>query len=266
MSSSPSVISPAVLAIVCALLVCVNAASIGLVAQGDVALLSRQRALGAASDPVQVNPGGGLSNMLNALHVPQARPRQGAPAANANDVTMYWLNHLALAPGASARSEVSTVSGVYLSKATLHITSNTTGDTTRKGNVKWLSVPAPSVPTTSVIIGVRVCYHINQTSLSNGTAITQVRLAQAVKGGEQMTVRLDMKVNYNSTSKHCVDTDTSSDPTWYGVLPSWGALQIDLRIRFGSVYDEVVLYGAALHLTTAPSHKRLFGSELSGGR
>ncbi len=150
-----------------------------------------------------------------------------------------WINHLDLLPGdPSVSTSFNAVSsGVGGGLSGLVIQSNTTGEIAQGGGNKVVHTGL-QVPPNYIIKRVRVCYELS----NSRSFISQVRLSQLQDPPSQAMVILDDGTDHTNPGPVCVaSAETSVDP-------SRGAVDLSLRVNFGSTVDRIVIRGLGLVL------------------
>jgi hypothetical protein len=142
-----------------------------------------------------------------------------------------WLNHLDLLPGDP--SVFTSFNAVQ--SGGLVVQSNTTGETAQGGGNKVVHMGL-EVPPDYIIKRVRVCYEIS----NSRSFISQIRLSQLQNPPSQSLVKLDDATDQTNPGPVCVG---SADTT---VDPSLGAVDLDLRVNFGSTADRIVVLALGL--------------------
>ena len=150
--------------------------------------------------------------------------------------TNMWINHLDLLPGDP--SVLTTFNAVQ--SGGLVVRSTTTGETAPGGGNKVVHT-ALEVPPDNIIKRVRVCYELS----NSRSFISQIRLSQLQNPPSQAIVMLDDATDHTNPGPICV---ASSDTT---VDPSLGAVDLDLRVNFGSTADSIVVLALGLVLTAS---------------
>ena len=97
---------------------------------------------------------------------------------------------------------------------------------------------ALQVPPDYIIKRVRVCYELS----NSRSFISQIRLSQLQNPPSQAIVMLDDATDRTNPGPVCV---ASADTT---VDPSLGAVELDLRVNFGSTDDRIVVLALGLVL------------------
>ena len=95
---------------------------------------------------------------------------------------------------------------------------------------------ALQVPPNYIIKRVRVCYELS----NSRSFISQIRLSQLQNPPSQTLVMLDDATDHTNPGPVCV---ASADTT---VDPSLGAVDLDLRVNFGSTADRIVVLALGL--------------------
>ena len=102
---------------------------------------------------------------------------------------------------------------------------------------------ALQVPPDYLIKRVRVCYELS----NSRSFISQIRLSQLQNPPSQATVMLDDATDHTNPGPICV---ASADTT---VDPGLGAVELDLRVNFGSTDDRITVLALGLVLTRPSS-------------
>jgi hypothetical protein len=147
--------------------------------------------------------------------------------------TIMWINHLDLLPGDP--SVLTSFNAVQ--SGGLVVRSNTTGENAQGGGNKVVHT-ALQVPPDYIIKRVRVCYELS----NSRSFISQIRLSQLQNPPSQAIVMLDDATDRTNPGPVCV---ASADTT---VDPSLGAVELDLRVNFGSTDDRIVVLALGLVL------------------
>jgi hypothetical protein len=145
--------------------------------------------------------------------------------------TIMWINHLDLLP--SDPSVLTSFNAV--SSGGLVVQSNTTGEIAQGGGNK-VAHTTLQVPPNFIIKRVRVCYELSDSR----SFISQIRLSQLQNPPSQAIVMLDDATDHTNPGPVCV---ASADTT---VDPSLGAVDLDLRVNFGSTADRIVVLALGL--------------------
>jgi len=150
-----------------------------------------------------------------------------------------WINHFDLLPGdPSVSTSFNAISsGVGGGLSGLVIQSNTTGEIAQGGGNKVVHMGL-QVPPNYIIKRVRVCYELS----NSRSFISQIRLSQLQDPPSQAMIILDDATDHTAPGPVCVaSAETSVDP-------SLGAVDLDLRVNFGSTADRIVVRGLGLVL------------------
>ncbi len=156
-------------------------------------------------------------------------------ALGAQNIRTNWVDQLALLPGNNV------LTAVYDSDlAGLKITSSDTGDVGPVGM-------GLQVPPNFEVMGVRVCYEVHNTTGSL-TFITEISISQVQNPPTStLVLLLDDKTDQPSPGPVCVETTPAAKLVPH-ILPSQGALLLNLQLHFASTDDYIVIRGLALKL------------------
>jgi hypothetical protein len=153
-----------------------------------------------------------------------------------------WLNHFSLLPGDSSVtvSYNAVDSGVGSGLTGLVVHSSTTGDTANGGGNKVVEIAGGPMPGYHVT-GVRLCYENSSTS----TFIDDIRLAQVQNPPSQADVAIDDATAQNLSGPQCYDSKQVD------IDPATGAILLDLRVKFASTNDVIVVRGLGFDVAPA---------------
>ena len=152
--------------------------------------------------------------------------------------TIVWINHLDLLPGDP--SVLTSFNAIQ--SGGLLIRSTTTGEIAQGGGNKVVHT-ALQVPPDYLIKRVRVCYELS----NSRSFISQIRLSQLQNPPSKSIVMLDDATDHTNPGPVCV---ASADTT---VDPGLGAVELDLRVNFGSTDDRITVLALGLVLARPSS-------------